>query len=173
MLDNKREELRKKKTENVEDTIDKLRERELEKLEKEKKTMEKQTLAVVQKCFETSTLLKRRADESEFIVKEAIWKSAKTRGIPLIVLQGIQTYEHTAKFLTDLGVKCSILGKKETEVEHDVLVLAPHQTGLAVTFIQVLISHLSKNYIFLFFRLKHLRTRFHGSQTQKTKRSVV
>jgi hypothetical protein len=113
MLENKREELRKKMTENVEDKIEKLREREKEKLEKENKTMEKQTLAVVQKCFEASTLLQRRADESEFIFKKAIWKSAKTRGIPLIVLQGIQTYEHTAKFLTDLGVQCSILGKKE------------------------------------------------------------
>ena len=107
---------------------------ELEKIEKQ---TEKQTLAQIKQTNEANILQKRRADESEENVKLAIKKAGEHHGIPLLILQGVKSYHQVATHLKDLGIQPTIIGSKSIEVEHDVMVVAPLQTGLVVTFIQV------------------------------------
>ena len=106
-------------------------------LKKIEKQAEKQKLAQIKQTNEASILQKRRADESEENVKLAIKKAGEHHGIPLLILQGVKSYHQVATHLKDLGIQPTIIGSKSIEVEHDVMVVAPLQTGLVVTFIQV------------------------------------
>ena len=84
------------------------------------------------------------AAEAEVFIQDTIIEAARSGGLPVTVMRGVQTYKDVGKHLERYGIELSKLNEilkekdgKEKEAEHDVMVLAMNGDNLIITFIQV------------------------------------
>ena len=84
------------------------------------------------------------ATKAEVYIQNKIIEAAKSQGLPITVLRGVETYKDVGKHLQKYGIKLSKLNEllkeqegKEVEAEHDIMVLVMSGDMLIITFMQV------------------------------------